>query len=336
MLVHFSLAVTHPMVLPLIPLVLMGTGVVTGSAGAVNGVLGMNKMRRAKGKAEETQAQYDAGLANTNGAVERTNAEVSAYGLRQEQAARAVIGRMVEFLRRNAQQVDAASRSLLDGIETEGRQRLEESRDLLGNPVDLISGIALAGATGAAAFTGIPAAAAAYGTASTGTAISQLSGAAGRSAMMAWLGGGSVASGGGGVALGASALNFVTIGPTMLVTGLTLNGKGEKALTKATMFSGHVTVALAEQSVFRMQLATIERRIVELTDVLRGLEIRAAAALDELEALRFDRDAHGEQLHKALQLTFAVRDVITTSILDSDGGLNSATSGVVMKYRESE
>ena len=38
--------------------------------------------------------------------------------------------------------------------------------------------------------------------ASTGTAISSLSGAAAKSAAWAWLGGGSVAAGGGGVAAG--------------------------------------------------------------------------------------------------------------------------------------
>lgn len=66
----------------------------------------------------------------------------------------------------------------------------------------------LAGAAGAgvgvAASIGTMSLISAFGTASTGTAISSLSGAAATSASAAWLGGGSVASGGGGVALGGT------------------------------------------------------------------------------------------------------------------------------------
>jgi len=43
-----------------------------------------------------------------------------------------------------------------------------------------------------------------FGTASTGTAISALSGAAAESAALAWLGGGTLAAGGGGMTAGRS------------------------------------------------------------------------------------------------------------------------------------
>ena len=47
-----------------------------------------------------------------------------------------------------------------------------------------------------------------FGTASTGTAISALSGAAATNAALAWLGGGAVAAGGGGVAAGQALLSL--------------------------------------------------------------------------------------------------------------------------------
>jgi len=58
-----------------------------------------------------------------------------------------------------------------------------------------------------------------FGTASTGTAISTLSGAASSNAILAWFGGGSVAAGGGGVSLGAAVL---TGGFVIIVLGGTL------------------------------------------------------------------------------------------------------------------
>ena len=91
-------------------------------------------------------------------------------------------------------------------------------------------GIGLAGATagiGLAAFG--PAAALAvattFGTASTGTAISALSGAAAAKAALAWLGGGALAAGGGGMAAGQALLALA--GPVgWTVGGLALVGSG--------------------------------------------------------------------------------------------------------------
>lgn len=82
------------------------------------------------------------------------------------------------------------------------------------------AGVVGAGA-GAVAATGAMSAIAAFGTASTGTAISSLSGAAATNASLAWLGGGSLATGGGGVALGSAVLTggtiIIAIGAVILV-----------------------------------------------------------------------------------------------------------------------
>lgn len=73
---------------------------------------------------------------------------------------------------------------------------------------NMIVGSAAAGAGTLAGF-GIMSAASAWGTASTGTAIANLSGAAASQASLAWLGGGSIAAGGGGVTIGTVAVGGV-------------------------------------------------------------------------------------------------------------------------------
>ena len=57
----------------------------------------------------------------------------------------------------------------------------------------------------------------ALGTASTGTAIGGLSGVAATNATLAWLGGGSLAAGGGGMALGSIVLGGIIAGPALLI-----------------------------------------------------------------------------------------------------------------------
>ena len=64
-----------------------------------------------------------------------------------------------------------------------------------------------------------------FGTASTGTAISALSGAAAANAALAWLGGGALAAGGGGMAAGHTLLALA--GPVgWTVGGLAMAGSG--------------------------------------------------------------------------------------------------------------
>ena len=90
---------------------------------------------------------------------------------------------------------------------------------------------AIAGTAGAIAgglvHAGMMAAAATWGTASTGTAIGTLSGAAAESASLAWLGGGAASAGGGGVALGSA----------VLWTGV---GIAAVAVTAAVMYGIHL------------------------------------------------------------------------------------------------
>ena len=103
------------------------------------------------------------------------------------------------------------------------------------------AGILLGGVGGAAAGTAGGFAAAgvttsavmALGTASTGTAISTLSGVALTNATLAALGGGATAVGGGGMALGSVVLGGATLGVGLLVGGVIFNITGSKLSDKA-------------------------------------------------------------------------------------------------------
>lgn len=78
---------------------------------------------------------------------------------------------------------------------------------------------AIGGGTGAVAYLGVPVIVANAATASTGAAISSLSGAAAANATLAWLGGGSLAAGGGGMAAGAVVLTGIAAAPVLLIGG---------------------------------------------------------------------------------------------------------------------
>jgi CxxC motif-containing protein len=98
---------------------------------------------------------------------------------------------------------------------------------------DIIWNLLKAGKSSVLTYIGATSLAVQIGTASTGTAISTLSGIAARNAMLAWFGGGSLAAGGGGIALGSAILGGITVAPALLMVGFSLAKKGEKALTEA-------------------------------------------------------------------------------------------------------
>lgn len=94
-----------------------------------------------------------------------------------------------------------------------------------GAAVGTAGGIAASGATTTAV--------AALGAASTGTAITSLSGIAATNATMATLGGGALAAGGGGIALGTTVLGAATLGVGLLVGGVIFNVTGNNLSDKA-------------------------------------------------------------------------------------------------------
>jgi CII-binding regulator of phage lambda lysogenization HflD len=72
------------------------------------------------------------------------------------------------------------------------------------------------------------------GTASTGTAITSLSGVAGTNAILAWFGGGSLAAGGAGIAGGTMVLGGIILLPTALIYAKYKNNKLDKKIQEYT------------------------------------------------------------------------------------------------------
>ena len=100
------------------------------------------------------------------------------------------------------------------------------------NLLNLLKGGVAGAAGGFAAAGAVPAAIMAFGTASTGTPIAALGGQAAINAMLASLGGGSIAAGGGGMALGAFVLNVTTFAVGLLIGGIIFSVAGSKISDK--------------------------------------------------------------------------------------------------------
>ena len=123
------------------------------------------------------------------------------------------------------------------------KAELDEIKKVTITAVNVLgAGVVAAGAGGAIAG-GAISGVAAFGVASTGTAIASLSGAAATNATLAAIGGGSLATGGLGIAGGTAILGGFVVAPAIAVGGLFMNSKGNKSLEEAEKIQEEVNKA---------------------------------------------------------------------------------------------
>jgi hypothetical protein len=197
-----------------------------------------------------------------------------------------------------------------------------------------LAGSLAGSAAGSAAGAGASALASSIGVASTGTAIGTLSGAAAHSAFFAWLGGGAIAIGGGGMALGAVIFGGIVAAPALLIGGFVLGGQGEKALTDAKKFEADVDVAIAQINTFMAMLDRLERRFSELENIIDNLNRRLKDVIGSVHPARFntDHDSDMRKLQKCFNLARALRAVMEVRVMEDDGRPTDSSYAIVSKY----
>lgn len=207
------------------------------------------------------------------------------------------------------------------------------------------SGLGLGGGTMAGALTAFGAynGTMMFAAASTGTAISSLSGVAATNATLAWLGGGSLATGGMGMAGGILALNALAAGPGLLIAGWYMGSKAKTKLNdaysniaKAKEFAADVDKAIA--------LTTgIEEVAYKASGIISTLRKHLRRNLKKLEKVietqgtdysLYDEDAKMTVL-KNVKIIQVLKVAIDTPILDKEGKLYGSASANLAKIDSS-
>lgn len=170
-------------------------------------------------------------------------------------------------------------------------------------------------------------------TASTGTAISSLGGVAATNATLAWLGGGSIASGGGGMALGSAVLGGLIAGPALLIFGHILGNKADAALSDAKSNMERARTLEKEALLAAENLANIKGITSLANDTFSKVTSRLRKSVRELEAAI---QANGDDyqtystesraaVFRAVKFAQLIKAMIDTPILDENGTLILST-----------
>lgn len=200
------------MPLPLVPI-----GI--GAATLITTGIGVAKLIKARKLRKKAQAKWDASQKTPSSTPPPASESVKELNLKLAELsyarleANSTLGRAAEFMGRvspskqvNLDAIGVTSNHIADWI-----SRSETADDLLKTLGGF--GVGAAGVYGAWAAAGL-------GTASTGVPISGLTGVVATTAKLAWLGGGPIAVGGGGVMLGWVMLGALPIGPGILAGGI--------------------------------------------------------------------------------------------------------------------
>lgn len=298
-------------------LVPIGVGLAGGVAAATKGTVDLVQGRKAR---KEAGAEFDEALARCETVRTETEAAAAKYGELQLDVYESTIERFAAWLERNQTQVRRLGLRRVDGVRVKPPRVPRYVSDVSNVSVGL-AGVVQAVGAGASAQAGALWGVSQFASASTGTAISSLSGVAAQNATLAFLGGGPVAAGGGGVAAGSAVLGAITVVPAVIVGGATLGVVGAKVKKRSRLHAAEVRVAAERLDALAQTLAAANRRFSELEEVLNALRVRAESALDVLDGVEFEAKKHAREFLKAYQLITAVREVLDTPVFDDASGL---------------
>ena len=149
--------------------------------------------------------------------------------------------------------------------------------------------------------------------ASTGTAIASLSGAAATNATLAWLGGGSLAAGGLGMAGGMVVLGGLVAGPAIAITGFVMASKAEEALTKARAYESEVDQAIEKIESIKLALTGLQANAEEMRLTLSKLSTYFDNCRSEIES-----NENGA-FEKLLMCGRTLKEVLDTPIIEKNG-----------------
>jgi len=172
------------------------------------------------------------------------------------------------------------------------------------------------------------------GAASTGTAIGALSGVAASNATLAWLGGGSIASGGFGMAGGMVVLGGLIAGPALAVGGFLMASQAREALNDAENNYDKAKAFKAQAETIETALGGISKRAEQLRLLLTKINVHFEVYISKLIKIiknkgtdwkSYGKDEQGD-IFKSVQLAQTLKIIIDAPLLDQEGGLNEKSA----------
>lgn len=331
----------------LVPGAIAAASAAAAAVGIGSGAKAIKKNKQAKSINAEAQSTFDKAKAATERARTKSNKSLEKLGktklntLDQTMNHFVVVFDQIHNVKlKESVGLDELSKFHLD------KQDLVEIRELGNMATSVVGG--LVGGAGAGALTAFGAygATMTFAAASTGTAIASLSGVAATNATLAFLGGGALAAGGGGMALGSTILGGAVAGPAIAVLGVVMNASASKNLDNAYSNKWKAEEAAESLKVVRTLCNGIAKRADIFTSLISKLDeilIELTTQLEEIINTRggnYSRYTEEERgtVAMAMSVAAAIKKVLDTPILSESGELTTESltvHGEIQAYVDS-
>lgn len=314
--------------------VVLGAGVAAGVTGAVAGAKGAKDSAEAKRVQNRAEDILEDAKVDMEYAKENTSNKIQNLGQTKLRVASNELNSFVNAYSRlkNVQLTDSIGIDELRNMNLTDNE-LKEMRQTAIGAIDVLGGVGAGVGAGVLLGWGAYGGVMALGTASTGTAIGALSGAAATNATLAWLGGGSLAAGGGGMALGSAVLGGLVAGPALLIAGGVFCAKSKEKLNNAYSNLAEARSIAQEIKTATNELSFIASKVEQIDRLLNNLANGFRMSVRELEALTMTKNdwklyTRDEKMVVARSLKFAqaVKVILDTPILNEAGSITDKAS----------
>ncbi|ANV97457.1 hypothetical protein BBW65_00885 [Helicobacter enhydrae] len=288
------------MPLPLIPVLLGGAALATAAFGVKKGYDAYSDVKEAEELHEEVKGLYEKAEAKLNGSRKKAEKDFEALGEEQSKSINGSLRQYAEIIDKLNVKNDV---DLSQVLGEKGFNMLENTKHSIIDLQSAIGGVvggAVAGSmAGFGAFGGVTLLA----SASTGTAISTLGGAAATNATLAWFGGGSLATGGLGMAVGTYVLGSIVAAPVLAVAASVFAASAEKNKYDAQSYYDSVKVLCevmqAEALVWEAVInKTLEKKVaITELDAKLWREVHIVSMFMEERGIEASKWTESEQKH---------------------------------------
>ncbi|MEH1891848.1 MAG: hypothetical protein V7K92_21150 [Nostoc sp.] len=318
-----------------LPLILGAAALGAGLFGGKKGVDAASVHSKAKNLQREAQEVYKRSELQLNSSRQVTAETLEHLGQLKLEVWDEQLGRFVKLYEqlKNVELTGQANTGEFNAANFT-RDELAQMKDIALKAHEVVLGGA--SAVGAGALAGI----ASYGgammfaSASTGTAISTLAGAAATNATLAWFGGGSLVAGGWGMAGGMFVLGGIVAGPIFAVGGMLMAAKATENLAKARSYKAEADKVAKEMEKAISVLDAINKVAKKFDEVIMRLSIVMTAELDGLESIIIDSGTNyakynqlqKRQVHLLVQFAQVLKLLLETPLLTKDGALDESST----------
>lgn len=321
-----------------IPLLFIAAGVGSGLLGVGKGIKAGIDQKNANDKNEVAEHIVKKATENANISRKNCGKAIDTLGERKVEVLNESVKKFIaEFEKLN--RIELSKSSGLNELQklVVDKKTFSQLKELQGMASSLAGGVASGAMAGALTAFGAYGAAGTLATASTGTAIASLSGAATTNATLAFFGGGSIATGGLGIAGGTAVLGGVVAGPALAVLGVVAGSKASKNLDaawanyeKSKEFEEEMKTTAHVCNGIRRRAAMYNRFLIRLQTVFDPLVYDMTQIIKEKGTdFRTFSDDERKCIASAMSLAGAIKAVLDTPILDKAGNLTEASEFMI-------